>query len=129
MTAININDLTIGQAKELAAQLQAFTPPKAPSGSRFIGEKVIIRTLNAGVHYGKLIEKSGDEVILENSRRLWQWKTKTGFTLSGLSQHGLDAAGCKFANVVPLLWLQAIEIIPCSEIAIAEIESQPEHNA
>jgi hypothetical protein len=36
--------------------------------------KAIIRTENAGVHFGTVVTRKGSEVILDNSIRLWQWR-------------------------------------------------------
>lgn len=38
-----------------------------------IGKKVIVRADRAGVFYGVLKEKSGNEVTLTDCRRLWCW--------------------------------------------------------
>ena len=98
-------------------------------GEMLIGRKVIVRTYSAGVHYGKLIEKENGEVILEDSRRLYRWKTNnSGISLSEVANTGLDGAS-KVCSPVPILWLNAIEIIPCSNASINSIESQDEHKA
>lgn len=41
--------------------------------NEMIGKRVIIRATNAGVFYGILEEKNGDEVVLSDCRRLWYW--------------------------------------------------------
>ena len=88
----------------------------------FIGKKVIIRTYSAGVFFGTLAEKDGNEVILTNARRLWSWKAKESISLSAVAVHGIDEADSKIVEAVPSIWLQPIEIIPCSDIAIKSIE-------
>lgn len=70
---MNIEDLTIGQAKQLAA---IFGQPEssAQTGlSAMIGKKCIVRTYSAGVWFGEISKKSGNEVIVKNARRMWQW--------------------------------------------------------
>ena len=95
----------------------------------FIGKKVIIRTYSAGVHYGELIEKDGGEVILKNSRRLWYWETANkGISLSEVANVGLSN-NSKVCSSVELNWLQAIEIIPCTDEAIKNIEAKNEYKA
>jgi len=125
---INLEDLTIKQAKELAALFNNTT--KSESGlSGLVGKKVIIRTYSAGVHFGILSEKSGTEVILNNSRRLYYWKTNNGgLSLSEVANAGLSSES-KVCSPVPLQWLDAIEIIPCSVDAIQNIEAQCEYKA
>lgn len=87
-----------------------------------IGQKVIIRTYSAGVHFGTLAEKEGKEVILHNSRRMWYWHAAKSISLSGVAVHGINQAKSKICPVVPNLWLEAVEIIPCSDEAIKSIE-------
>lgn len=72
--AFNIDDLTLGQIKMIQAMNSGVT--ESPQLNGLIGKKCIIRTYSAGVHYGEIAEKSGSEVIVKNSRRLWQWKAK-----------------------------------------------------
>ena len=119
---MNINDLTIGQAKELAAM---FGQKQSESNGLncMIGKKVIIRTYSAGVWFGTLDQKDGDEVILRNARRMWAWWAKEGISLSSVSVHGIEESKSKIAEAVPSVWLEAIEIIPCSESSIKIIES------
>ena len=89
-----------------------------------IDKKVIVRTYSAGVHFGTLIEKAGKEVILKDSRRLWYWETvNKGISLSEIANHGVHVRS-KICETIPILWLEAIEIIPCSLDAITSIETQ-----
>lgn len=131
---INIEDLTIKQARELAAMFAPNTAAHCAtssyvSGASWIGKKVIIRGYAAGVHYGELIEKDGKEVILKNSRRLWYWKTDNkGISLSEVANGGLHKDS-KVCSPIDLIWLEAAEIIPCTNIAIKNIEGQNEYKA
>jgi hypothetical protein len=119
---MNINDLTLGQAKELAALFGA-QQTGAPSLNGMIGKKVIIRTYSAGVWFGVLSEKSGSEVIVTNARRMWRWWAAESISLSAVALHGVKAEKSKVAEAVPSIWLEAIEIIPCSEKAAAQLEA------
>ena len=56
---MNLDDLTLGQIKQLQGLLGSTTTGPR---HRDIGKKVIIRTNTAGVHYGTLVEKYGNEV-------------------------------------------------------------------
>lgn len=124
---MNIEDLTIKQARELAALFSHASAVSATSA--LIGKKVIIRTYAAGVHYGELIEKDGKEVILKNSRRLWYWKTENkGISLSEVANAGLHKDS-KVCSPVDLIWLEAVEIIPCTKEAIKNIEAANEYKA
>lgn len=127
---MKIDDLTIGEAKQLAALFNQQPVCAEPSlTTSLVGQKVIIRTYSAGVHFGELIEKAGKEVILKDSRRLWYWKTANrGISLSEVANEGVDS-GSKICEAVDLQWLDAIEIIPCTKKAIKNIESQPNYKA
>lgn len=91
-----------------------------------IGKKVIIRANRAGVFYGTLAAKQGDEVSLNNCRRLWYWNGAA--SLSELAVSGVTMPReCKFSVIVPEITVMGvIEIIPCSEAAITNIEAVPE---
>ena len=110
---MNIDDLTIKQAKELARMFASNTAEAATDvASEMLGKYVLIRTYSAGVWAGFLGKKSGNEVILSEARRMWQWKAKEGLSLSAVGVYGIDAGNSRIANPVPEVWLEAIEIIP-----------------
>jgi hypothetical protein len=118
---MNIEDLTIKQARELAALFGSVAPANQPSP--FVGKYVICRCYSAGVHAGELVSQDGDVVVLKNSRRLWQWKAKAGVALSGVAVNGLAASGSKVDVVLPDLFLTGvIETIPASAGARKSIE-------
>lgn len=128
---MNIDDLTIGEAKQLACLFGKKESREAPGINccSLTGKKVIIRTQSAGVHFGELSEKSGKEVILKNARRLWYWKTANkGISLSEVANAGV-AKDSKICAPVDLIWLEAIEIMPCTKEAIKNIEGQDEYKA
>ena len=115
---MNINELTIGQAKELAALFGAAqTVPQATKPHPFVGKYVIARCYSAGVHAGEVVSVDGDTCVLKDSRRLWSWKAKDGVALSGVAQTGVQS-GCKIDVVNPEIYLTGIcELIPCSGVA------------
>ena len=84
--------------------------------------KVIVRADRAGVFYGEIKERTGSEVVMTNVRRLWYWDGAA--SLSQLAVNGTVAPdNCKFTVVVPeMTILGVIEIIPCTDKAIASIE-------
>jgi len=117
---MNINDLTIGQIKEL---MQFVNQPQASSDglSAMVGKKCIVRTYSAGVWFGEVTEKAGNEVILKNARRLRRWHTKKSISLSAIAMGDIDLSKCKIAEPVET-WLEAIELIPCNEDAVKKLE-------
>ena len=121
---MNINDLTIGQVREISSFIGAGRPQNTSTGlNRMIGKKVIVRTYSAGVWFGVLAEKSGSEVIIESARRMWRWQTKESISLSSVAIHGIDNSRSKIAQAVDEQWLNAIEITPCEPLAIKSLES------
>jgi len=113
---INIDDLTLGEAKQLAALFSGTQTVSASSSidNFCIGKIVIIRTCTAGVWAGTLTQKSKDEVILSNARRMWQWHCEKSISLSGIAIDGINQSKSRIAPPVDSVWLMPIEIIPFS---------------
>ena len=129
---MNIKELILGQLDELRPYInqQSTTFEAKEEGlNTHVGSKVIIRTYSAGVWYGLLTQKAGNEVILTNARRLWEWKCKKSISLSGMARHGIDHSGSRLAGPVDSVWLEAIEILQLSNTAKQSIESANECEA
>ena len=90
------------------------------------GQEVIIRTYSAGVWFGRLKEKAGDEVILTEAHRMWRWWAKKSISLSGVALYGIKHEDSRIAGAVDSVWLQAIEIIPISGTAAESIRTAQE---
>jgi len=90
------------------------------------GVYVIIRTYSAGVHAGYLHKREGKEVTLKNARRIWYWEGAA--SLSQMALEGVKKPEkCKFSVAVPeILLLEAIEVIPCTDAAMKNIQEVPE---
>lgn len=118
---MNINDLTIGEAKELAAMFGSSQSTVRPVHT-FVGRYVIARCYAAGVHAGEVVSVDSENVILKNSRRLWDWKANDGVALSGVAQHGLKAGSSKVDVINPEIYLTGVcELIPTSQKAFESI--------
>lgn len=91
----------------------------------YINKKCIIRCDGAGVFFATIKEYDSTtrEATLTDCRRLWYWDGAA--SLSQLATEGAKAPqNCKFTVTVPeMVVMQVIEIIPCTEAAIANIES------
>ena len=89
----------------------------------FIGKKVLVRADRAGVFYGTLAEKEGDEVRLTNCRRLWYWSGAA--SISQIALEGVKNPGsCNFTVAVSEIVITGvIEIIPATEEAQKSIEA------
>jgi hypothetical protein len=92
-------------------------------------EYVIVRTYSAGVFAGYLKTRNGKEVVMIQARRLWYWDGAA--SLSELAVRGTSKPGnCKFPTTVAEITLtEAIEIIPCTEIAKKKISEVTEWKA
>ncbi len=92
----------------------------------FINKQVIVRADRAGVFFGTLAEKEGNEVKLTNCRRIWYWDGAA--SLSELATHGVTKPrDCKFSvPVESIVVLGVIEIIPATEKAVESINAVPE---
>ena len=123
---MNIDELTIGQAKEVATLVGGMQGQnKETLTGGMIGEKVIIRTYSAGVWFGTLAEKSGKEVILTDARRMWRWWAAESISLSGCALYGIKREESKIVAPVSKVWLEAIEIISCTDVAMQSIGGAP----
>lgn len=89
-----------------------------------IGQKVLIRSNDSGVHHGTLVAVDGVSVRLTNSRRLWEWNTGgAGISLSEIAICGIDHNGSKITMALPDIVISGVcEIIPTHGMADATIE-------
>lgn len=87
-----------------------------------MNKKVLVRSYDAGVYYGVLTEASGETVRLEKVRNIWHW---TGAScLSQIANDGVK--GDKIGPVVSSMVLNRVcQILPLSDKAVANLESQP----
>ena len=88
-----------------------------------IGKEVIIRTYSAGVWFGVLKQKAGNEVILVKARRMYEWWAKESISLSGVARHGIKQEDSKICGELASVWLEAIEIIPVTGNAAESIRT------
>lgn len=88
-------------------------------------KKYIVRSVEAGVFYGNIEEKNGNEVTMTNARCLWYWDGAA--SLNQLAEEGVkNPRDCKFTISVPeLTILNVSEILPCSDKAVANIDTVP----
>lgn len=87
-----------------------------------IGKKVIVRGDRSGVFFGTLAERNGREVRLTNCRRLWYWDgAASNFQLA--SEGVKRPENCKFTVTInEIEILDAIEVLPCTDKAVKNIE-------
>ena len=85
-------------------------------------QKFIVRTNEAGVFFGEIKERTHDEITMLNVRKLWYWSGACA--VEQIAMDGVkNPNNCQFTVVVPeMVIANPIQIIPCTEKAIASIE-------
>jgi len=83
----------------------------------------IVRTYSAGVFFGVIESRNGQEVVMRNARRIWYWSGAA--SLSQLAMEGTKSPGeCKFPCAVDRVeLLQVIEILDVTQLAKESIDS------
>lgn len=110
---MKIDDLTIGEAKQLACM---FGNQQAASNNmccEFVGKYVVVRTYSAGVHVGVLKSRNGQECVLTDAKRIWSWTGAN--TLHEIASKGVEKTSKISDSVDSILLMQVIEIIPTTK--------------
>ncbi|WP_332116034.1 DUF6948 domain-containing protein [Azorhizobium caulinodans] len=119
---MDIDNLTIGQAKQLAAMFGAVSASTLPSRIAGDGRPVIVRSRDAGVQFGYLDGYDGSTVYLKNARQMWSWTAAEGGTLLDCATHGVKAG--KFSTACSsIVVIGACAIIDCTGKAAKTLES------
>lgn len=85
-----------------------------------IGKKVIVRSYDAGVYFGTLAEKEGNEVKMTNVRNIWRWSDAS--CLSQIANDGVGELSRLSPVVGEMVILNVCQIIPCTDKAISNLE-------
>lgn len=93
--------------------------------SSLIGEYVIVRSHLAGVFFGTLTAKNGQELELKNVRKFYYFSGAN--TVEDLAVKGaLNPNNCKCTlEVEELVISEYVQIIPCTKEAIVQNKSIP----
>ena len=88
-----------------------------------IGKYVIVRGDRSGVFAGTLVSVDGRTVTLKDCRRLWYWDGAA--SISQIAKEGVTRPNnCKFTvTVESIVILDAIEIIPTTAVAEANVKA------
>lgn len=94
----------------------------------YIGRKCIVRCYSAGVFFGEVKEVTSDanglNVRLANARKVWYWDGAAA--VEQLSQDGCKDSSKITVAVPELVVANAVQIIPCSDKAIKNLEAKKE---
>lgn len=90
-----------------------------------VGKYVIVRGDRSGVFAGTLVSQDGREVVLSNVRRLWRWHGAT--ECLQIATEGVKRPNdCRFTlECESIKLLDAIEVIPTTAVAEANIKAVP----
>lgn len=117
-------EITIDELKQLSS---ASTMDALDNG--MLGEYVIVRCRDAGVHCGILEAHNGRSCVLIDSRRLWYYKPADGTAwLNGLASAGADPESKISRPVARIHLTENCEIILCSNKARASLIGAPNYN-
>lgn len=91
--------------------------------SNLIGKHVIVRSNLAGVFFGILMDKQGDELTLKDARKFYRFSGAN--TVEDLATQGaLNARDCKLTTSVSEIVISKFEqILPCTKEAIKQNNS------
>ena len=95
-------------------------------GKNYNEEYCVVRGDRSGIFAGNVVSRNGQEVLIKNVRRIWYWDGAN--SLSQLAKEGVKRPeNCKFTVIVDEAEiLDAIEIIPCTKEAEANIKGVKE---
>lgn len=91
------------------------------NGKNKAPRQVLVRTYSAGVHYGTLVERAGEEVKLADACRVWSWQGRN--TLNEIALHGVGK-GSRVSETIPTIeLLNAIEVMDCTPEAVENFKA------
>lgn len=124
---MDINDLTIRQAKELASVFGSQCQTSSLR-SEFIGKYVICRSRNEGINAGKVLKADETGVILEDARRIYYHKplNKNKSWYEGVAQSGLSSDSKISGEVVKVI-SEDYSLTICSSEAEESIRNAKEN--
>lgn len=128
---MNINDLTLGQVKELVTFFNGKTEAstKASISDHMIGRWVLIRSCNEGLNFGKLVAADETGCVIADARRVWGHKPADNKTAwyEGVATTGLHADSKVSCPVPTKVIVEDYSITECTQIAIDSFARHPSH--
>ena len=106
---MNIDELTIGQAKELARQFGGGATMTIGANAPHERMSVIVCTDKRGVVFGDTLDVNARPITLINARMALYWSADVGGVF-GLAEKG-PTAGCKISAVAPSITLEGVTAI------------------
>lgn len=121
---MDINSLTLGQLKEIAAMLTSAASNSNGLYQRYIGKKVIVRSRNEGINFGEVVACDATGIVLKNARRLWYHKPAdtSQSWYEGVANTGVSSDSKLSAPVAEKAIIEQYGITVCSDVAIKSLE-------
>lgn len=128
---MNLDDLTIGQAKQLATQFAAV----ATHGNdhtltdAFVGQYVIVRSSNEGINAGFVERADETGIVLRDARRIWYHRPadKSVCWYEGVAETGVSDDSKLSCAVSYKAIVEDYSITICSTKAAESIRSAKSH--
>jgi hypothetical protein len=121
---MNIENLTIKEAREIATLFQNQSQPKISFLQNYVGKYVIVRSRNEGINAGfvKVLDETG--IVLTEARRIWYHKPKDIKTswYEGVAQSGLSDDS-KISSPVEKVIIEDYSITVCTDVASNSIQN------
>lgn len=85
-----------------------------------LNKKCIVRSYDAGVYYGTVVEVNGETVKVENVRNIWRWQGAN--CLADVATNGIRNGNV--SRVVSSMVLnRCCQLIPCTDKAINNLDN------
>ena len=131
---MNLDELTIGQVKQLVALFGNTVAAPQPSSqdellAGMIGKYVIVRSRNEGINAGEVVAADGTGVILKDARRIWYHRpADTSMAwYEGVAVSGLCEGSVVSTTVPQKAVIEDYSITVCSEVGEASIREWEDH--
>ena len=120
---MDINDLTIGQLKDLQSLISGGTK-QSNLFKNMIGKYVIVRSRNEGINAGVLEEADETGCVLKECKRLWYHRpsVKTESWYEGVCNHGLSDDSKVSGVVSRKVIVEDYSIVECTQKAEKSIK-------
>lgn len=128
---MDIEDLTIKQARELAGIFGDSTNKTESILSSAKGKHVIVRSRNEGINFGLLEEADDTGCVLSDARRVWYHKPANSKTAwyEGVATTGLDSSSKVSCEVAKKFIIEDYSITICTNDAVNSIKAHPSHES
>lgn len=96
-----------------------------------LGDRVLVRCRNAGIHVGTQVKRDANVLVLENANRIWRWRG--AHDLNDVAMQGVNRKEyTRISRMVPSITLtvqDVCEVIPVAKgVDLTECGDRPNGN-